>query len=80
MYWAKLDLSMCLDLCRIKNQTEIGRQKELEEHIKLVQQCDYYAYDEEDDSYIVNPLSDQCVSFLIRSSLAMIRPIRKPNL
>ena len=65
MYWTKLDLSMCLDMCRIKNQTEIGRKKELEAHIKLVQQCDYYIYDEKDDSYVVNTLSNQCVSVLI---------------
>ena len=62
MHWTRLDLPMCLNMCRIKNQTEIGRTKELEQHIKLVQQCDYYGYDEESDSYFVNNLQNSCVS------------------
>ena len=60
MYWTRMDLPMCLNMCKIKNQTEIGRTKELEQHIKLVQQCDYYGYDEESDSYFVN--KNSCVS------------------
>lgn len=50
----------CLDLCTIKNETEIGRQIELESHLKLVRACDYYYYDAESDAFMVNP-SDSCV-------------------
>ena len=52
-----------MDMCTIKNETEIGRQIELESHLRKVKACDYYYYDVESKAYMVNP-SDSCVGLL----------------
>lgn len=59
MEWTGNDMNKCMDMCTIKNETEIGRQIELESHLRKVKACDYYYYDVESKAYMVNP-SDSC--------------------
>ena len=49
-------------MCTVKNQSNI---QEIEEHNKLVEQCDYFVYNEDYDSYEFNEnYHETCVSTL----------------